>query len=307
MGQITELPVETETVDIQQIRDDAIAASNGASAAAGSAVLAHKWAEGTEPDGPGTKSAKEWAADSESNALASILKSLATEASQMLVSDGAGSWTVLLSTAAGRTLLTALDDAAQRSALDLGAVRTTATLESSDAFNISYSGFYILAAGTTNAPSANDCSATVAREDADNIIVTATDAVTGDVYTCSKVAGVWGAWVWVNESPVKAWVSFNGATSTIFAARNVSSITDNGVGDFTINFETVLEDANYAFSGSVDGTGQSTGTSSAFVVQRTSNTSGGKTASSLGVSVTRVSSGSNSEVDATEINVSIFR
>ena len=45
----------------------------------------------------------------------------------------------------------------------------------------------------------------------------------------------------------KAWVNFNGtSTVAIRASYNVSSITDNGTGDYTVNFTTALADANYA-------------------------------------------------------------
>jgi hypothetical protein len=45
----------------------------------------------------------------------------------------------------------------------------------------------------------------------------------------------------------KAWVNFNGTgTVAIRASYNVSSITDNNVGDYTVNFTTALADANYA-------------------------------------------------------------
>lgn len=45
----------------------------------------------------------------------------------------------------------------------------------------------------------------------------------------------------------KAWVNFNGnSTVTIRASFNVSSITDNGVGDYTVNFTTAMADANFA-------------------------------------------------------------
>ena len=44
----------------------------------------------------------------------------------------------------------------------------------------------------------------------------------------------------------RAWVNFDGTgTPTIRASGNVSSITDNGVGDYTINFTTAMPDANY--------------------------------------------------------------
>lgn len=45
----------------------------------------------------------------------------------------------------------------------------------------------------------------------------------------------------------KAWVRFAGS-STIVASYNVASITDNGVGDFTITFTTAFENANYAIA-----------------------------------------------------------
>lgn len=49
---------------------------------------------------------------------------------------------------------------------------------------------------------------------------------------------------------VKAWVNFNGTgTVAIRASFNVSSITDNGVGIYTLNFSTPLSDANYSVSG----------------------------------------------------------
>ena len=47
----------------------------------------------------------------------------------------------------------------------------------------------------------------------------------------------------------KAWVNFNGTgTVAIRASGNVSSITDNGTGDYTVNFTNALADANYAVS-----------------------------------------------------------
>ena len=52
-------------------------------------------------------------------------------------------------------------------------------------------------------------------------------------------------------SPVKAWVNFNGTgAGAIRASFNVSSITDNGTGTYTINFTTAIEDANYAVTSS---------------------------------------------------------
>jgi hypothetical protein len=44
-------------------------------------------------------------------------------------------------------------------------------------------------------------------------------------------------------------VNFNGTgTVAIRASGNVTSITDNGTGDYTVNFTTAMTDANYAYA-----------------------------------------------------------
>jgi len=48
----------------------------------------------------------------------------------------------------------------------------------------------------------------------------------------------------------RAWVNFNGTgTVAIRASGNVTAITDNGTGDYTVNFTNALVDANYAVLG----------------------------------------------------------
>ena len=47
----------------------------------------------------------------------------------------------------------------------------------------------------------------------------------------------------------RAWVNFNGTgTVAIRASGNVTSITDNGTGDYTVNFTTAMPDASYSIS-----------------------------------------------------------
>ena len=54
----------------------------------------------------------------------------------------------------------------------------------------------------------------------------------------------------------RAWVSFNGTgTPAIRGSGNVSSITDNGTGDYTVNFTTAMPDANYCVSGTAGSNG----------------------------------------------------
>ena len=55
----------------------------------------------------------------------------------------------------------------------------------------------------------------------------------------------------------RAWVNFNGTgTVAIRSSGNVSSITDNSVGNYTVNFTTAMPDANYAIT---DGIGATVG------------------------------------------------
>ena len=56
----------------------------------------------------------------------------------------------------------------------------------------------------------------------------------------------------VIDGYAKAWVRFHASagTPTILAAFNVSSITDNGVGQFSVNFAQAFADVNYSATGS---------------------------------------------------------
>lgn len=65
----------------------------------------------------------------------------------------------------------------------------------------------------------------------------------GQVITSDGTDVVWGD---VGDNVV-AWVNFNGTgTIAIRGSFNVSSVTDNGVGDYTVNFTNAIADANYA-------------------------------------------------------------
>jgi hypothetical protein len=47
----------------------------------------------------------------------------------------------------------------------------------------------------------------------------------------------------------KAWVNFAGASGTIASSFNVSSITRNSTGDYTINFTTAMPNTSYVALG----------------------------------------------------------
>ena len=97
----------------------------------------------------------------------------------------------------------------------------------------------------------------------------------------------------------RAWVNFNGTgTVAIRASYNVSSITDNGVGDYTVNFTTALADANYAIAGNAGGTSGGGVTISDY--------SHGTARSSSSARMACVSSG-GALSDSAQVAVSIFR
>ena len=61
------------------------------------------------------------------------------------------------------------------------------------------------------------------------------------------------------QQACKAWVNFNGTgTVAIRASFNVSSITDNGTGDYTVNITTALADTNYCAIGHITQTAVTT-------------------------------------------------
>ncbi len=101
----------------------------------------------------------------------------------------------------------------------------------------------------------------------------------------------------------RAWVNFNGTgTVAIRASGNVTSITDNGTGDYTLNFTTAMTDANYAWSGSYGADNSSTQGFIAGVASVALATS--KTASSL-----RINSayGTGTANDIASVSVAVFR
>jgi hypothetical protein len=95
----------------------------------------------------------------------------------------------------------------------------------------------------------------------------------------------------------RAWVNFNGTgTVAIRADGNVTSITDNGTGDYTVNFTTAMPDVNYAFVATCnDGTGGGASVTGTFTYAVGS------------VRSQTVDCSSNSNVDCSFVNVSIFR
>jgi hypothetical protein len=110
----------------------------------------------------------------------------------------------------------------------------------------------------------------------------------------------------VGTAPVyaaRAWVNFNGTgTVAISASGNVSSITDNSAGNYTVNFTTAMPDANYCVTGSAKYLASATGQN-----LRVGTQAYGTAVTTTAVIVNVTSAGNASETDAEMVNVAIFR
>jgi hypothetical protein len=102
----------------------------------------------------------------------------------------------------------------------------------------------------------------------------------------------------------RAWVNFNGTgTVAIRASGNVSSITDNGTGSYTVNFTTAMADANYSANVSIAGV---PGTSDACMVSTDMNNASrvNPTTTTFTFTAYRLS---GPAIDTEFLRVSIFR
>jgi hypothetical protein len=106
----------------------------------------------------------------------------------------------------------------------------------------------------------------------------------------------------------RAWVNFNGTgTPAIVESGNISSITDNGAGDYTLNFTTSMPDANYtAVFGQAAGSTASSNYVQGIHVTGASATGAATTKTTSALRILGRSTGGSS-VDCVQNNVAIFR
>jgi hypothetical protein len=120
-------------------------------------------------------------------------------------------------------------------AVTLNASTTTGLVQSADtsgSLNIQSNGTTILGLTSTGAS------------------VTGTQSVSGNLQFNSGYGSVATAY------GCRAWVNFDGTTNTggfctIRGSGNVTTVADNGTGDYTINFTTAMPDTNYSAVGNV--------------------------------------------------------
>ena len=102
----------------------------------------------------------------------------------------------------------------------------------------------------------------------------------------------------------RAWVNFNGTgTVAIRASGNVSSITDNGTGYYTLNYGTAMPDVNYSYLAKST---RSTNNTAASTDMNNSATCVDPTTSTLIVK-TGYPQGVNTVEDSPNVTVAIFR
>ena len=111
-------------------------------------------------------------------------------------------------------------------------------------------GVSTFAAGSAAAPSittTGDTNTGVFFSAADTIDFTEGGAATGQFDSSGNFKFNSGYGSVATAFGCRAWVNFDGTgTPAIRASGNVSSITDNGTGEYTVNFTTAMSDANYA-------------------------------------------------------------
>jgi len=121
-----------------------------------------------------------------------------------------------------------------------------------------------------------------------------TDVLAANAVTAAKLGSAEASGL------AKAWVNFDGTgTVAIRASYNVSSITDNGVGNYTVNFTTAMVDANYSALSTTEA--DPTGDRRLIAPLKLN----ARTTSSVGVWGS--ASGSNVPLDTAYIAVAIFR
>lgn len=166
-------------------------------------------------------------------------------------------WTNWVEVMTSRNVTTSSTDSTAGRLLKVGdfGVATDAVIVT-DANLITTSGFYRLDAGSgINGPLPGSYFSILSYRyfsTAGAQIATRLGDTLGRTWVRGQEAGIWGAWREVSvgvdsKSACTAWVNFNGTgTVAIRDSFNVSSITDNGVGKYTVNFATSMNNANYS-------------------------------------------------------------
>jgi len=191
----------------------------------------------------------------------------------------------------------------------LDAVRVNAAADGVEFVDVTVAGWALLddadaAAQRTTLGAAAIASPTFTGVPAGPTVAAATNTtqLATTAYTRTAIPDVLNA---TGSAPVyacRAWVNFNGTgTVAIRASGNVSSITDNGTGDYTVNFTTDMEDVNFVV---VSNTGDFTSGGAYFWTQEDESD---RTTSSIRIGTGYINTQASAQQDEDHINIAIFR
>jgi hypothetical protein len=153
------------------------------------------------------------------------------------------------------------------------------------------------ALGTPSSGTLTNCTFPTLNQNTTGSAATVTGNATGSTFGFNSgygsVATVYGC---------RAWVNFNGTgTVAIRASGNVTSITDNGTGNYTVNFTTAMPDVNYCTLGST------IGTNSAGDGVSVTGFGSGTIKATTSIRVLTSYGPNNTQVDENQMNVAVYR
>jgi hypothetical protein len=111
--------------------------------------------------------------------------------------------------------------------------------------NASTSSGFVQSADTSGVVQIQNNGTTRLEANGTGVVVTGTGSVSGNFTASGDLLFNSGYGSAAIGYGCRAWVNFNGITNAIRASGNISSITDDGTGIWTLNFTNAMPDANY--------------------------------------------------------------
>lgn len=196
--------------------------------------------------------------------------------------------TTALTESAGAVTLNNVDSATNRTNLGLGSAATSASTAFASSSTTITAGTGLSGGGDLSTNRTIDVSFSANES---NVKTALNASGSAPIYAC------------------RAWINFDGTSGSIGTGRdngNVSGVTDNGTGDYTVNFTTAMPDRNYAVT--VSCYGQSSSGKNASVCTGSSGTETGDSAFQTGyLDLTVTVDNGNTRLDLDVISVAVFK